>query len=148
MTIWQTISYGYADQRSTYANTEMMSQSLIKSLDGDVLIEKITPLILIRTIEDMIYGPHHISNSYAAKFKIFLQQLFAFAIKESYLDRNPADSLVPIDQVKVPTRLVISSWRQMNLITCLNVLTTTIILIPSSVSCSIKLACAVGKHWP
>lgn len=78
---------------STYANVEMMSRSLIKSLDGEALIEKITPLILTRTIEEMIYGPRQISNAYAAKFKIYLHQLFAFAIKESYLDHNPAANL-------------------------------------------------------
>ena len=78
---------------ATYANAEMMSRSLIKSLGGDALIEKITPLILTRTIEGMIYGPRHISNSYAAKFKIYLRQLFSFAVKESYLDHNPADNL-------------------------------------------------------
>jgi integrase len=78
---------------ATYANAEMMSRSLIKSLDGDALIEKITPLILTRTIEGMIYGPRHISNSYAVKFKIYLRQLFSFAVKESYLDHNPADNL-------------------------------------------------------
>ena len=80
-------------RRSTYANAEMMCRSLVKSLDKDALIEKITPLILTRTIEDMIYGPRHISNAYASKFKIFLHQLFAFAVKESYLSDNPAEKL-------------------------------------------------------
>ena len=41
----------------------------------------------------MIYGPRHISNAYASKFKIFLHQLFAFAVKESYLSDNPAEKL-------------------------------------------------------
>lgn len=80
-------------RRSTYANAEMMCRSLVKSLDKDALIEKITPLILTRTIEDMIYGPRHISNAYASKFRIFLHQLFAFAVKESYLSDNPAEKL-------------------------------------------------------
>lgn len=80
-------------RRSTYANAEMMCRSLVKSLDKDALIEKITPLILTRTIEDMIYGSRHISNAYASKFKIFLHQLFAFAVKESYLSDNPAEKL-------------------------------------------------------
>ncbi|MDO4855393.1 MAG: site-specific integrase [Limosilactobacillus gorillae] len=80
-------------RRSTYANAEMMCRSLVKSLDKDALIEKITPLILTRTIENMIYGPQHISNAYASKFKIFLHQLFAFAVKKSYLNSNPAEKL-------------------------------------------------------
>lgn len=98
MTLRDVVSEYMDDYRkrvrlATYYNRLTMAKRLIHTIGGDALIENISPLVLSDFFDGLLYGDHTISNGYVSKYRAFLNQLFKFAIKQSYRPDNPMDKV-------------------------------------------------------
>lgn len=51
-------------RRSTYFNHKTMQRTLIDALGADSLITNLTPLIITKTLENLMYGERHLSSGY------------------------------------------------------------------------------------
>lgn len=80
-------------RRSTYFNHKTMQRTLIDALGADSLITNLTPLIITKTLENLMYGERHLSSGYISKFKYFLHSVFGFAVEHSYLEHNPMNEV-------------------------------------------------------
>lgn len=80
-------------RRSTYYNHRTMVQTLLDVFDPDSLVEKLTPLIIGKKLEDLMYSKRSLSSGYVSKFKYFMHAAFEYAVSRSYADQNPVDKV-------------------------------------------------------
>ena len=78
---------------TTYYNHLTMAKRVLNEIGSDALVENISPLVLSNLFDNLLYGPKPISNGYVSKYRTFLNQLFKFAIKNSYRIDNPVDKV-------------------------------------------------------
>lgn len=72
----------------TYNNSVSRTNIILKKLDGDILVEKVTPLLLENFLNDMLYKDDY-KNASVMKFKGTLGNLFRYAYKHHYIKENP-----------------------------------------------------------
>lgn len=80
-------------RRTTYYNYKGMQKTIIAELGADVLVENLTPRIISGFLENLMYGDRGISGAYASKYKYYFHEVMAFAVKRSYIKKNPVDEI-------------------------------------------------------
>lgn len=70
-----------------------MQKTIIAELGADVLVENLTPRIISGFLENLMYGDRGISGAYASKYKYYFHEVMAFAVKRSYIKKNPVDEI-------------------------------------------------------
>lgn len=81
----------------TYDNSASRVKVMLKHIDGDILVEKIKPLLIEDFLNGMIYKDGY-KNSSVMKFKGTLGNMLRYAYKHNYIKANP------IEQVNVQYR--------------------------------------------
>lgn len=80
-------------RRSTYYNHKTMQQTLLKIFSPDTLVENMTPMIITKKLEELMYGERHLSSGYVSKFKYFVHAIFDYAVEHSYIKNNPVNEV-------------------------------------------------------
>ena len=98
-------------RRSTYYNHLTMLKVMRDYFGEDALVERITSKAIIKFIEDLMYGDREISSGYASKYKYFCHTVMEFAVKNSYVKKNPVDGIeidykTPVSGVKIKNKFL------------------------------------------
>lgn len=92
---------------STFINKRTIINRFIGFVGKDALVNKITPKLLTKFFDNLLYGKKPISNGYAAKYKFSINQLFEFAKDNNYVKSNPVSEVkmnYPTSMKKQTTR--------------------------------------------
>ena len=98
-------------RRSTYYNHLTMAKNMRATIGDDALIEKITPKVITKFIESLMYGDKNISSCYASKYKYFCHTIMEYALKQNYVKNNPVDKVeidykTPVSGVKIQNKFL------------------------------------------